>query len=320
MKVAIVYGTRPEFLKLKVLIDKLKPVVIRINQHDHYTEDNGYYHHSINIPIINDRLSNIGSAILSQLPQLIENSTHIICQGDTASAFYSLLCAYQMKKICIHIEAGMRTYDTNNPWPEEAYRQMISRITDIHFCPSIYEAHCLGTEYVHGKIFIVGNTILDLVKSYNIPITQEKHVLITLHRRENWTNYQYLIEKLNKLANDNPEYKLLFITHPNPILKDIVSQYGKNLSIVEPLTHYNFIKLLASCSCVITDSGGIQEEANFLGKHIYVLRECTERKVIKNCTINPDVITLSMPQYDSGYEYGTGDSVEKILNHINNLE
>ena len=114
MQFAVVYGTRPEFLKLKLLIDKLNPVVIRINQHSSYTEDSDYYHHIINIPDNIDRLSAIGSAILSQLPQYIQSCTHVICQGDTASAFYSLLCAYQMHKKCIHIEAGMRTYDTNH--------------------------------------------------------------------------------------------------------------------------------------------------------------------------------------------------------------
>ena len=316
MQFAIIYGTRPEFLKLKLLIDKLQPIVIRINQHSSYTEDSDYYHHIINIPDNIDRLSAIGSAILSQLPQYIQSCTHVICQGDTASAFYSLLCAYQMHKKCIHIEAGMRTYDTNNPWPEEAYRQMISRITDIHFCPSVNEAHCLGTEYVHGKIYIVGNTILDLVKSYNIPIRQDNHVLITLHRRENWNNYKSLIERLNNLAIENPDYKLIFITHPNPTLKQIVDEYGDKLSISEPVDHIKLIKLLASCTCVITDSGGIQEEANFLGKYIYVLRECTERKIIKNCSINPSKISFNVPQYEPGYEYGTGDSVDKIINHL----
>jgi UDP-N-acetylglucosamine 2-epimerase (non-hydrolysing) len=315
---AVVYGTRPEFLKLKPLIDRIKPVVIRINQHENFTEDEGYPHHVVHVNKKSHRLSDIGSAVLEQLPQYIMHCTHVIAQGDTASCFYSLLCAYQMKKVCVHLEAGMRTYDNENPWPEESYRQMISRIASIHLCPSIHESHNLGAENTSGKIYIVGNTILDLVKSYDIPITRDKHVLVTLHRRENWDQYTSLIQRLDTLAQQHTDYDFIFLLHANPELKSIVREHGKNLKITEPLSHRELIKVLSSCTCVITDSGGIQEEANFLGKHIYVLRECTERKSIhpSRCVINPTNIDIDVPSYEQGFEYGDGNAVEKILEYV----
>jgi len=315
---AVVYGTRPEFLKLKSLIDRIKPVVIRINQHENFTEDEGYPHHVVNVNKKSHRLSDIGSSVLEQLPRHITHCTHVIAQGDTASCFYSLLCAYQMKKVCIHLEAGMRTYDNENPWPEESYRQMISRFVSIHLCPSIIESHNLGAEKTHGEIYIVGNTILDLVNSYNIPITHEKHVLVTLHRRENWDQYKTLIQRLDTLAQQHPDYDFIFLLHANPELKSIVHEHGTNLKITEPLSHKKLIKVLSSCTCVITDSGGIQEEANFLGKHIYVLRGCTERKSIHSsrCVINPINIDINVPSYEQGFEYGDGNAVEKILKYV----
>ena len=315
---AVVYGTRPEFLKLKPLIDRIKPVVIRINQHENFTEDEGYPHHVVNVNKKSHRLSDIGSSVLEQLPQYITHCTHVVAQGDTASCFYSLLCAYQLRKACIHLEAGMRTYDHENPWPEESYRQMISRIATINLCPSKHESHNLGAENAPGKTYIVGNTILDLVKSYDIPITREKHVLVTLHRRENWDQYKTLIQRLNTLAQQHPDYDFIFLLHANPELKSIVHEHGTNLKITEPLSHRELIKVLSSCTCVITDSGGIQEEANFLGKHIYVLRECTERKSIhpSRCVINPMNIGIDVPSYEQGFEYGDGNAVEKILEYV----
>src|SRR5579872_3200082 len=167
MYITIIYGTRPEFLKLKCLIERLKSIndfnfcVIKINQHINLTEDYGFYDYVIDIEnLCTDRIDNIGINIMKKLPDYIEKSTHILAQGDTATCFYSLLIGFQMKKICIHLEAGMRTYDLDNPYPEEGYRQMISRITDIHLCPSTIEEKLLLMERVKGSIHVVGSTII----------------------------------------------------------------------------------------------------------------------------------------------------------------
>jgi UDP-N-acetylglucosamine 2-epimerase (non-hydrolysing) len=334
MKISIIYGTRPEFLKLKCLIDKLKTTltinVIKIRQHTHNIDDEGYYDKVIEIDNSSDnRLSNIGSSILLKLPSLINDSSHILAQGDTASVYYSLLCGFQMNKKCIHLEAGMRTYDLENPFPEEGYRQMISRITDIHLCPSEMEKEILISEKVKGQIFVVGNTILDLVKSYEFPITFENSVVITLHRRENWHDFKdYLIE-LAKFASKNKDLIFNFLTHPNPSFKEILNEIAlsipTNMKISNALPHQELIELLSRCAFVITDSGGIQEEANFLGKHIYIIRKITERQAINSSKItlcnldNIYLINNDIVKHQQGFEYGNGNSCDSILNIFNNL-
>ena len=340
--ISIIYGTRPEFLKLKSIISLKSYLfnIIRITQHNNIEEKDIQYSHELYIDEnidgniddnIDKRLSNIGSNILLKLPDLIKNSTHILIQGDTASCFYSALCAYQMGKKIIHLEAGMRTYDLYNPYPEEGYRQMISRIADIHLCPSSIEKNNLIKENITENIYVVGNTILDLVKTYNIKTTRENKVLITLHRRENWNIFkEYLIE-LIKLITNSPLLTFYFILHPNPSFKKIWNDIKyidnitipNNIIIKQPIIHKELIELLSSCNYVITDSGGIQEEANFLGKYIYVLRKQTERNAIKNITIcdmdNISQIKDTEKDYNYGYEYGKGDSTIKIMNILNNI-
>ena len=338
--ISIIYGTRPEFLKLKTVISYLYETksisfnIIRISQHNNIYDDMPHIYdsniHELHIDDKDDnkenRLSSIGSNILLKLPQLIKDSTHILIQGDTASCFYSALCAYQMGKKIIHLEAGMRTYDLYNPFPEEGYRQMISRISDIHLCPSFNEKNNLLKENINNNIYIVGNTILDLVKTYNINTTRENKVLITLHRRENWTLFKdYLIE-LIKLAINNPILSFYFILHPNPSFKKIwddINHIPDNIFIKPPINHKELIELLSSCNYVITDSGGIQEEANFLGKHMYVLRKQTERTAIKNITLcdleNVSKIKDTEKDNEYGYEYGYGYSTLKVIKILMNI-
>jgi len=325
MNLVIIYGTRPEFLKLKVLIDTLKCRVIKINQHTHILDDDPYIKEILTIEnLCEDRISNIGANILQKLPGLLGDCTHVLAQGDTASVFYSLLCAFQLRKKCIHLEAGMRTYNLEHPFPEEGYRQMISRITDIHLCPSIKERDILIQEKVVGTIHVVGNTILDLVVSYGFIPTSEPTVLITLHRRENWLSFKDYILELATLAAANPVTTFHFLTHPNPsfhaILESLVDKIPANMRIVGSMPHKELIRLLASCACVITDSGGIQEEANFLGKHIYVLRKVTERNAIAAhritlCSLD-DIASIrcDLPNHDAGLEYGNGASCPVISN------
>ena len=323
MKLVIIYGTRPEFLKLKMLIDTLKCKVIKINQHTHILDDDSYIKEVLTIDdLCEDRISNIGANILQKLPGLLGDCTHVLAQGDTASVFYSLLCAFQLRKKCIHLEAGMRTYNLEHPFPEEGYRQMISRITDIHLCPSVKERDLLIQEKVVGAIHVVGNTILDLVVSYGFVSTCEPTVLITLHRRENWLSFKEYILELAKLAAANPATTFHFLTHPNPsfqaIFESLAEKIPTNMRIVGSMPHKELIRLLASCTCVITDSGGIQEEANFLGKHIYVLRKVTERNAIATHRITlcglRDIaaIRCDLPNHNAGLEYGDGSSCPAI--------
>jgi UDP-N-acetylglucosamine 2-epimerase (non-hydrolysing) len=230
-----------------------------------------------------DRLCCIGEQILLKLPNYISDSTHIIVQGDTSTAFYSALCAFQLKKKIIHVEAGLRTYDLEKPFPEEAYRQMISRIADINFTPHDDSCKILIEEKVSGKIMNVGNTILDLIHSYNLDCCMNNSVMITFHRRENWDKIDILLNGLKKLVKKIPNMKYIWYLHHNPVLQEKVRESIKDFPSIEiqkPCNHKEFTKQIASANFLITDSGGIQEEASFLGKHCIVLRASTERSHI----------------------------------------
>jgi len=336
---AIIFGTRPEYLKIKPIINKfktqniLKYKVIYVTQHENINEDidETYIKLIIDNCKLTNRLSDIGLQILNTLPNLIHDCSHIIVQGDTATAFYSALTGFQLNKQIIHIEAGLRTYDLSKPFPEECYRQMISRITSIHFTPHDDSSIILKNEKVFGEILNVGNTILDQIKSYNLTCSMENIVLITFHRRENWDKIDDLLIGLKKLIIKTPEIKYLWYLHMNPDLQKKVKESICNIpSIIlkQPCNHIEFTEQMAKSNFIITDSGGIQEEASFLGKHCIVLRKSTERTHI------PEKYITILEEYshiDKIYDlipkehlpvcniYGNGDSSFKIINYLSIL-
>jgi len=327
---SILFGTRPEYLKLKPLIDVFKKEkyfdyqVIYIQQHESIEDIFEMNEYKI-LPIktlSNHRMEDIGIQILNGLQSLLNSTTHIIVQGDTASVFYSALYSFQNKISVIHIEAGLRTYDLENPYPEEGYRQMISRIASYHFTPHLDSEALLKKENVSGKIYTVGNTILDLIKSYNLNVSKGSEVLITFHRRENWTKVIEFIYVVNKLANQRKDLQFIWFLHPNKELQKIIKEHiDLNIKLEEPMNHFEFSKRIASSYLLLTDSGGIQEEASFLGKQTIVLRKTTERNHIRYPyiqTINSfeDIEdkfnTLFTEDLEPCYVYGTGDSSKKI--------
>jgi UDP-N-acetylglucosamine 2-epimerase (non-hydrolysing) len=335
----IIFGTRPEYLKIQPLILQFKLnlsfkyKVIYVMQHENINEDIDKDIITIKVNNTNqlNRLGNIGYEILNKLPEYISESTHIIVQGDTATAFYSALCGFQLNKKIIHIEAGLRTYDIFKPFPEECYRQMISRMASINFTPHDDSSNILIKEKVFGQIVNVGNTILDLINSYNLQCSMDNIVLITFHRRENWDKIDDLLVGLKKLISKTPEITYLWYLHMNPDLQKKVKDSIFNINSIilkQPCSHIEFTQQMAKANFIITDSGGIQEEASFLGKHSIVLRKSTERTHIPKeyITILEDYTKL-----DEMYEiipknhltkcniYGYGDSSIKILNYINNI-
>ena len=280
---SIIFGTRPEYLKLKPLIELFEKEnvlpfqVIYIKQHSNILDVSNNYT-TITIEESHDRLNNLGVQILEKLPAKLIHSTYIVVQGDTATTFYSSLVAFQMKRKIIYLEAGLRTYNLLKPYPEEGYRQMISRISDYNFTPHDDCTKILLEEKVSGKIFNVGNTIIDLIKSYNFTVTKTNKVLITIHRRENWENIPIFIKELNDLATKFIDIQFLWFLHPNKDLQNIIKQtIHPTIILHQPLNHYEFTKEITSCYALITDSGGIQEEAAYFGKQTIVLRQSTER-------------------------------------------
>lgn len=334
----IIYGTRPEYLKVLPIILHLKETklivysVIRILQHENLDESDLVYSNKIEITSkYNNRLDSLGSQILEKLGNFLQETKYLLVQGDTATAFYSALVAFQNKIKIIHLEAGLRTYDIETPYPEEGYRQMISRISSIHFTPNNFNSQLLQNENISGKVYSVGNTILDLVKYYNITPEIGNIILITFHRRENMEYLEIFIQRLKECIVKYTDKQFYWILHPNKTLQktvvELADKYKCNITFIEPCSHRNLLNIVKSCFCILTDSGGIQEEASFLGKCSIVLRSQTERDQIPF-----PYIQMCIPPYSNIIEliknipneliqscnvYGSGDTTLKIINILN---
>lgn len=273
--ILICFGTRPEWLKVKPLIKLLEVDDFQLlftGQHVDLLND-VKVDYKISISNSSNRLDSIISDCLLQFPN--RNFRGVLVQGDTASAFACALAAFNRQIKIYYLEAGLRTYNLKHPYPEEGYRQMISRISDVNFAPTELSLGNLKNENVGGISFVTGNSVLDNLVSYNI-CKYENKVLITLHRRENHILIKDWFSVLNKLASDYPDVEFILPIHPNPQVQKHKSLL-KNITIISPLSHIDLIKLLVNCKLVITDSGGLQEEGAFFNKKVIVCRETTER-------------------------------------------
>jgi len=274
--ILICYGTRPEYIKLKPLIEEMSGVLpfktLFTGQHKDLVKESADY--VIEITEGRNRLDSIISSAMNSFDFKEEGITHVMVQGDTATAYAFALSAFHHKIPVIHLEAGMRTYDLENPYPEEFYRQCISKIASIHFAPTYYENKFLKQDMVDGEIHVVGNTVLDNL--VGVPITYDDVVLITMHRRENHKTIPEYFKIFSKLAKDNPDLEFILPLHPNPDVQKH-KELLKNITIVDPLPYDEMINTIARCRFVMSDSGGIQEEASFLKKKVIICREKTER-------------------------------------------
>jgi|TARA_R110002020_G_scaffold72542_7_gene186670 UDP-N-acetylglucosamine 2-epimerase (non-hydrolysing) len=322
--ILICYGTRPEYLKVKPLIDQFSGAIpfktLFTGQHRDLVDARADY--EIEIKQGRNRLDSIVSSIMNCVEYEKEGITDVLVQGDTTSAFAVALTAFHNNLSVIHLEAGLRTYNLKHPYPEEANRQMISRIANIHLCPTEDSRNSLVSESVFGQVEVVGNTVLDNLK--NIKVSNEKKVLVTMHRNENQKIMEEWFENINNLAVKYHDYEFLLPIHPNPSVKRH-SNILKNVKVVEPMEHKDLIDYLSRCSYVITDSGGIQEESSFLGKPCLVCRKETERSEgLGNFSIlcgEPSELDNRFEELDSlkmhgPCPYGDGHSSEKILKII----
>ena len=323
--ILICFGTRPEWLKIKPLLEVLKNFKIFFTgQHEDLliNELNQYSDKIIRAQIhsnSNNRLNNISSSILNSFPE--DKFEAVLVQGDTASAFACAVAGYNNEIKVIYLESGLRSFDLKHPYPEEGYRQMISRISDINLCPTELSLKNLESENNIGVNYIVGNTVLDNIKHLKLKAKYENNVLITLHRRENLPIINQWLEQIKKVAKSYPEIDFVIIEHPNKTL-DIGKI--KNLIKIRPKSHNDFLNLLIKCKLIITDSGGLQEEGSFLNKKIIVCRKVTERpEGIDTGHIylskTPDELfnlfksLINNYSIDSECPYGDGNSSHKIL-------
>jgi UDP-N-acetylglucosamine 2-epimerase (non-hydrolysing) len=324
--IAVIIGTRPEYIKCLPLLNS-SPIykLIYVEQHNDLVNIMIEHQRIKVIDYSDSRLNNIVSSILHS-PLFDLKWDAILVQGDTVVAFASALNAFNKNIKVIHLEAGLRTYDNENPYPEEGYRKMIDSITSIGLCPSILASDNLKKEGFCGEIKVVGNTSIDAIKNYNLVPQLLNKVLITLHRRENWSNIEAFFIVIEKLATKYPNFEFILPIHPNPLIKKYANVFEK-VKVVESLDHKKLCSILAECNSIISDSGGIQEEASYLGKIVFCCRKITERVELidKYVILTPtpeDLYDKFEPQtelLESSTIYGTGDSCEKINTYINSL-
>ena len=325
-KILLCFGTRPEWLKIKPLIKVLDNYeLLFTGQHPDLLK-NIKVDYQITIGDNPNRLDQLISDCLLQFPK--DNFDSVLVQGDTASAFACAIAAFHRKKQIIYLEAGLRSYDLEHPYPEEGYRQMIARLANINLCPTNLSQKNLINEGVHGLCYVVGNTVLDNLLPYKRKCEYTNKVLVTLHRRENHHQMGKWFEEVNKLAKINPELEFILPIHPNPNVKKH-KHLLTNINVVEPLSHPELLDILVKCKLVISDSGGLQEEGSFFNKKVIVCRETTERpEAIKTGHLHlcssPKNLASKFGYLINNYyineicPYGDGNSSNKIYKIINN--
>jgi UDP-N-acetylglucosamine 2-epimerase (non-hydrolysing) len=264
--ILVCFGTRPEWLKVKPLIDIMDRSEYKLlftGQHEDLLADIRVdFRVNIEESFRHTRLDSIMIACMEYFPNY--KFSGVLVQGDTASAFACALAAFHRGIKVYYLEAGLR-----------GYRQMIARLADVNFAPTQLSAENLDAERVKGDIHIVGNTVLDNLLKYDKGSYGDT-ILVTMHRRENFYWMDEWFKQINQLAIDYPQYKFILPMHPNP---NVQKHKGllTNINVVEPLTHDETINILKDSKLVITDSGGLQEEGAFFNKKVIVCRKVTER-------------------------------------------
>jgi len=326
----LIYGTRPEYIKLFPLIKKFKEKkfpfkLLFTGQQEDIGEFDYDYKMSIKKGV--NRLDSIIESSMNFLPTIDENITHILVQGDTTSALALALSAFNNGYKVIHLEAGLRTYDNQNPYPEEINRRIISQVTDIHLCPTELSKQNLISERILGDKYIIGNTVLDNLLPYKDRCEYTNKVLVTMHRREN----HHIMDKwfiiINELAKKCPDIEFILPLHPNPNVQKR-KHLLNNVKVVDPLSHEDLLNILVKTKLVITDSGGLVEESDFLGKKVLTCRSKTERTeslgksnfLVKSPEELLNMFSKHINDYkvNFGFNYGDGSTSKKIYNILNN--
>lgn len=303
IKVLVVFGTRPEVIKLYPLIETLKEdkdfdlKVLNSGQHKEMVDElinifNIKIDFSLNIMKEKQTLEDITIGVLDGVSKVLKKEKFdiVIVQGDTTTTFVTALTSFYNKIPVGHVEAGLRTYNIYYPFPEEMNRTLVGKIASLNFAPTESAKNNLIKEGVsEEKIFITGNTIVDAIQkilklniNFKIDLPKDKKIItVTAHRRESWENglsrIGNAIKKLSMLFDD-----LFFVIpiHKNPIVREKIVPILKdikNVLIIEPLDYVTFIHLLKSSFLILSDSGGIQEEIPTLNKPMLLLRNETER-------------------------------------------
>lgn len=286
--VVICYGTRPEIIKLAPVISALRAKgvpfqTVFTGQHpDLYRDVSALIPAPDFQPSFDGSAASLSDALARTLRWLDEVFAQaqprlVVAQGDTTAVLAAAMAAFYRQIPFGHVEAGLRTYDLTQPFPEEAIRQQVSRITTLHWAPTQRAADNLRAEGIRAAIEITGNTIVDICQSFGFQTVYGNEVLVTLHRRENHGDtLDRLAAQLEQLAECHPELDFVFPMHPNPAVQRLKTHFRK-VKVCAPLPYPELLALLSRARLVVSDSGGIQEECGAFGKKILVCRGFTER-------------------------------------------
>lgn len=305
--IVAVIGTRPEAIKMAPLVLALRErpepgrvVTVLTAQHremsDEVLELFGIEpDHDLDIMRPSQTLFQTTARLLPGLEEVYrrEEPDLVLVQGDTTTTFVGALAAYYVGAAVGHVEAGLRTRDKKNPFPEEMNRRLTSALTDLHFPPTERARRALLEEGVpEGAVHVTGNTVIDALfwtlghKGKDAPLPEgpdpsKRWIVVTSHRRENWGGpLREICLALRDLAERYPDSEVVYPVHPNPNVRkttDELLRGRERIHLLEPLDYVRFVKLMEASRLLITDSGGVQEEAPSLGKPVLVIREKTER-------------------------------------------
>ncbi|WP_309249388.1 non-hydrolyzing UDP-N-acetylglucosamine 2-epimerase [Clostridium estertheticum] len=308
IKIMVIFGTRPEAIKMAPLIKELEKVpqikckVCVTAQHREILDQvleifNIKPEYDLNIMKTKQSLTGITCSVLSGLEEIFdkEKPDMVLVHGDTTTTFAAALAAFYRKIPVGHVEAGLRSHDKYSPYPEEINRKLTGALTELHFAPTTISRENLLREGIgENNIFVTGNTVIDAMKytikdNYvfenrelnSIDFKNKKIIMVTAHRRENWgIGIENICKALKIIVEENLDVEVLYLVHPNPVVKDVVYSILKDVSrihLLRPIDTREIHNLMKKCYLVMTDSGGIQEEAPHLGKPVLVLRDVTER-------------------------------------------
>lgn len=364
----IVFGTRPEAIKMAPLVHAFQKessfetrVCITAQHREMLDQVLDFFSitadYDLDLMQPGQSLYSLTSSIITGMQPVLEDfqPDYVYVHGDTTTSSIAALAAFYSGAQVCHIEAGLRTYDKWSPFPEEMNRQLTGRLTDWHFAPTERAKKNLLKENIsENSIFVTGNTVIDalihsvdtvtqkpstLVQEIDQWIGNRDLLLITGHRRENHgKGFEQICKALQQIAKKNPEIALLYPVHLNPNVQKPVKKYLQNISnikLVEPLAYQDFIWFMNRSKLIITDSGGIQEEAPSLGKPVLVMRDTTERPealeagtVILVGTDTEKIVqeTQELLQNTDHYKqmsslhnpYGDGKASERIVEIIKN--
>jgi UDP-N-acetylglucosamine 2-epimerase (non-hydrolysing) len=372
-KILIIIGTRPEAIKIAPIIKELKNnknffsfKVCATGQHKKMLKQalnffNIVPDFNINVMKKNQRLEELTSKILIGVSKVLEkyHPDMVIVHGDTTTTLAASLAAYYKKIDICHIESGLRTQNIYSPWPEEINRKLTSHLAKFHFSPTINSKKNLILENINSKyIKVTGNTVLDsllftkkiilssdlikkkLDKKFFYLDYSKKIILVTGHRRENFgAQFKNILKALKYIADKNKDILIIYPVHLNPkILIPVKKILNKipNIFLVKPEDYLSFVYLMSRAYIIVTDSGGIQEEAPSLGKPVLVIRNTTERpegvkagnaKLVGTNTKSIIKNIEDLLFYKKNYlkmckthnPYGNGDAGKKIIEHLKSL-